>query len=177
MLIDLRKAASIVLMFFILVETLDGIAQNEIKFDSPCLEMLGVSSIENISIEGMNLKLYIENEEREMKEVRREIHNASDFKLQRDSNYTIEVSKSGYATRMISISTSLPKSSTSNPIYICDFELELIEDPKAAENQQLIFPLVLIDYDAIKDAVVEKGNDFINISCMDYVLKFRMILF
>ncbi len=141
---------------------LRAVAQNEtgIVHDSVCLKIQGLAMSKGQPIDGVNAKLYKENMEMEMVEVTSVSHHSHDFffNLDKNSYYTIEVSKPGYITRMISISTNLPPDVRIDPIFEYQIELEMHEEKEVLDDYYLDFPIALIDYDPVKDVFVSHGK-------------------
>ncbi len=128
--------------------------------DTICLKIKGIAMSKGQPIDGVNAKLYKENEEMEMVEVTSVSHHSHDFffNLAKDSYYTIEISKPGYITRMISISTKLPSGVKADPIFEYEIELEMHKEKAGADDYYLDFPIALIDYDPAKDVFVSHGK-------------------
>ncbi|HET6224793.1 MAG TPA: hypothetical protein VFF27_00845 [Bacteroidia bacterium] len=136
-------------------------AQNDVPDgDSICLKIQGLAMQKGQPIDGVNAKLYRENQEMEMVEVTSVSHHSHDFffDLAKNSYYTIEVSKPGYITRMISISTKLPAGVKIDPIFIYQIELEMHPEKVGVDDYYLDFPIALIDYDPVKDVFVSHGK-------------------
>jgi hypothetical protein len=128
--------------------------------DSICLKIQGLAMSKGLPIDGVNAKLYKENQEMEMVEVTSVSHHSHDFffNLSKNSYYTIEVSKPGYITRMISISTKMPASVKIDPIFEYLIELEMHKEKQGVDDYYLDFPIALIDYDPVKDVFVSHGK-------------------
>lgn len=128
--------------------------------DSVCLKIQGLAMSKGLPIDGVNAKLYRENEEMEMVEVTSVSHHSHDFffTLDKNSYYTIEVSKPGYITRMISISTKLPPAVKTEPIFEYLIELEMHPEKEGVDDYYLDFPIALIDYDPVKDVFISHGK-------------------
>jgi hypothetical protein len=128
--------------------------------DSVCLKIQGLAMSKGQPIDGVNAKLYRENEEMEMVEVTSVSHHSHDFffTLDKNSYYTIEVSKPGYITRMISISTKLPPGVKTEPVFEYQIELEMHKEKAGVDDYYLDFPIALIDYDPVKDVFVSHGK-------------------
>lgn len=125
-----------------------------------CLEVIGIAMDGTIPVDGVNVKLYKENEEMEMNEVTSVAYHehSFNFKLARDTYYTIEVYKLGYVSRLISISTKLPATVVTNPIFRYEFELQLFKEKKTTDDYYLDFPVALIDYDEKRDLFIAHGK-------------------
>src|SRR6185295_826397 len=128
--------------------------------DSVCLKIQGLAMSKGQPIDGVNAKLYRENEEMEMVEVTSVSHHSHDFffTLDKNSYYTIEVTKPGYITRMISISTKLPSAVKIEPIFEYQIELGMHKERVGVDDYYLDFPIALIDYDPVKDVFVSHGK-------------------
>lgn len=142
--------------------SLKSLAQKDLAgvSDSACLKIQGLAMSKGQPIDGVNAKLYRENEEMEMVEVTSVSHHSHDFffTLDKNSYYTIEVSKPGYITRMISISTKLPASVKIEPMFEYLIELEMHLEKQGVDDYYLDFPIALIDYDPVKDVFVSHGK-------------------
>lgn len=134
--------------------------QNSYNDSLICLEIRGIAMCNKIPLDGVNVKLFMENEEMEMTEITSVEHHEHlfRFKLQKDSYYTIEISKPGYFTRMVSISTKLPKEVSLKPIFTFEFEVEMTVQQPVKDDYYLDFPIALIDYDAKRGAFVSHGK-------------------
>lgn len=140
-------------------------AQNIFNDSLVCLEVNGIALSNNIPLDGVNVKLYMENEEMEMIEITSVEHHdhSFSFKLQRDAYYTIEVSKEGYFTRTVSISTKLPKEVSSKPLFVFEFEVEMPKSKSVKDDYYMDFPVALIDYDTKRKVFVSHGKYTTNI--------------
>jgi hypothetical protein len=128
--------------------------------DTVCLKIKGLAICEGKPLDGVNAKLYKENDEMEMVEITSVSHHSHDFffNLAKNSYYTIEISKPGFITRMISISTKLPAGVKADPIFEYEIELEMHKERQVADDYYLDFPIALIDYDPVKDVFVSHGK-------------------
>jgi hypothetical protein len=135
-------------------------AQNSYNDSLICLEVNGIALSNKIALDGVNVRLFMENEEMELMEVTSVEHHdhSFSFKLQRDSYYTIEISKPGYFTRTVSISTKLPKEVNHKPIFVFEFEVDMPKQTTVVDDYYLDFPIALIDYDAKKGVFVSHGK-------------------
>ena len=162
----MKAFKSIKLIVFVLfmcyIFNLKSLAQTDPSgaSDSVCLKIQGLAMSKGQPIDGVNAKLYRENEEMEMVEVTSVSHHSHDFffNLDKNSYYTIEVSKPGYITRMISISTKLPPGVKTEPIFEYLIELEMHLEKQGVDDYYLDFPIALIDYDPVKDVFVSHGK-------------------
>lgn len=125
-----------------------------------CLEVNGIALSNKIPLDGVNVRLFMENEEMELIEVTSVEHHDHSFtlKLQKNSYYTIEISKPGYLTRLVSISTNLPKEVKIKPIFTFEFEVDMPKEQTVADDYYLDFPIALIDFDSKKGVFVSHGK-------------------
>lgn len=135
-------------------------AQNIYNDSLICLEINGIALSNKLPLDGVNVRLFMENEEMELTEITSIEHHDHTFtlKLQKDSYYTIEVSKPGYITRIISVSTKLPKDVKIKPIFVFQFEVEMPKEKTVTDDYYLDFPIALIDYDVNKGVFVSHGK-------------------
>ena len=129
--------------------------QNKEEKPQTCLEIFGIALDENNEpINGVHVTLYRQNEEQELAEVTAvDYHDhAFSFKLDANEHYTIEVTKEGYVTRTVSISTMLPASVSLKDIFHYEFELQMFKtNGSLYDAYYLDFPVALISYDAQHD--------------------------
>lgn len=153
---------AVIVLLMCNIFNIKSIAQTDavIPKDSVCLKIQGLAMNNGQPIDGVNAKLYRENQEMEMVEITSVSHHSHDFFFNLDKNayYTIEVSKPGYITRMISISTKLPKGVKTEPIFEYEIELEMHEEREVVDDYYLDFPIALIDYDPEKDVFTAHGK-------------------
>lgn len=152
-------------LFVVIAVKNSGLSQN-IYIDSlVCLEVNGIATNNKEPLGNVNVKLYMENEEMEMTEVTNVEHHdhSFSFKLQRNKHYTIEISKPGYFTRFVSISTNLPDNISSKPLFTFDFEVEMVKTTPVTDDYYLDFPIALIDYNNEKGVFVMHGKYTANI--------------
>ena len=148
------------LLTILTISFLTSKSQNIYNDSLICLEVNGIALSNKIPLDGVNVKLYMENEEMELIEITSVEHHDHSFtlKLQKDSYYTIEISKPGYLTRLVSISTKLPKDVKIKPIFIFEFEVDMPKEQTVADDYYLDFPIALIDFDAKKGVFVSHGK-------------------
>ena len=119
-----------------------------------CLEIIGMAINEkNEPMDEVSVKLFQENEEMECVEVtcvNYHDHNFV-FNLNSDKYYTIEISKPGYVTRLVAISTTLPQDVNPEPIFKYAFDIMLYKEKKGVEDYYLDFPIALIGYNSKHD--------------------------
>ena len=141
-------------------------ANNPIKKDSiksnECLVVIGIALDEkNEPIDGVNIKLYKENEETVWAEGTIVVYHDHNFKFVLDANeyYTIEISKPGYVKRLVSISTKLPSNVSIRPLFKYEFDIVLFKDREGVDDYYLDFPVALISYHA-KTAIFDNNNKY-----------------
>ena len=149
-----------VFIYIIFISTGQLISQVMNAGDSVCVQVIGIALMDEHPIDGVDVTLYQENEEMEMTEITSVSYHEHRFlfSLKRDQYYTIKVAKEGYVTRMVAISTKLPKAVDLNPVFVYEFELEMFKEKKDVNNYYLDFPIGLIDYDAKEDAFVSRDK-------------------
>ena len=127
-----------------------------------CLEVYGIAldSAEQ-PINGVSVKLYKENDELEWTEVTSVAYHDHmfGFKLDVNEHYTIEVSKDGYVTRSVAISTMIPSTVSLEQLFHYEFEVQLFKENKAMDDYYLDFPVALVSYDA-KNDVFDNNNNY-----------------
>jgi len=150
----------LIILFFTFNFTGNIKAQADKKDSLFCLEIIGIAMTDKAPLDGVDVKLYRENEEMEMTEITSVAYHEHSFmfKLARDSYYTIEVSKEGYVTRIVTISTKLPKDVIADPPFTYEFEVNLFKAKKNMDDYYLDFPVALIDYNVKKDVFESHGK-------------------
>ena len=119
-----------------------------------CLEVLGIAmDADEKPIDGVQVRLFRENEELEWTDITSVMYHEHSFifKLEANNYYTIEVSKPGYVTRSVGISTKLPANVSLDELFRYEFEVQLFKEKKNEDDYYLDFPVALISYDAAKD--------------------------
>ncbi len=127
-----------------------------------CLEVIGIAIDEkNEAVDGVEVKLFKENEELEWVEVTTVSYHDHNFAFRLETNqyYTIEVTKAGYITRSVVISTELPKNVDLRIIFKYGFEVVLFKEKKWKDDFYLDFPVALISYNK-KSEVFENSNNY-----------------
>jgi hypothetical protein len=123
--------------------------------DNPvCLNVFGIAVDKNSKpIDGVEVKLYKENDEMEWIEITSIQHHEHSFNFKLTSNeyYTIEISKSGYVTRSVGICTRIPQGLSLETIFRYEFEVELFEVKQNTDDYYLDFPVALISYNPKRD--------------------------
>ena len=131
------------------------IAQNtsSLKNDSTvCLQLIGLATERSIPIDGVIVKLYKENEEMLWEEITSVVYHEHSFSfdLNRNCYYTVEISKPGYVTRSVGISTKLPDDIKTNDVkFTFEFEVELFKEKKDVDDYYLDFPVALINFNEL----------------------------
>ena len=114
-----------------------------------CLKVKLRPSIDGSAAEGVTVRLYQENNE----QVR--IDSTDDksivFILEKDHEYTIEVSKLGRFSRKVYISTKLPEEIEMGPLFRYVMDIELPPSGKLADDFYMDFPIAIISYNNNKD--------------------------
>ena len=121
---------------------------------SVCLQVIGIAMEKNIPINGVIVKLYKENEELIWEEITSvEYHEHSfSFNLNRNCYYTVEISKSGYVTRSVGISTKLPDNIKTDEVkFTFEFEVELFKEKKDVNDYYLDFPVALLNFNELTE--------------------------
>lgn len=153
------------LMIGVLVMPTEGLATgngNNRNKAEVCLEIQGLALDENNKpINGVEVRLLLENEELEWIEVTSIPYHEHGFKfsLLPNKQYTIEVSKQGYVTRSIHISTKIPAYVDLVQAFRYEFDLQLFKEKKGVDDYYLDFPIALISYDSLK-AVFDYSRNY-----------------
>lgn len=128
----------------------------------PCLEVVGIALGENNeAIDGVEVKLFRENEEMEWVEITHVTYHDHNFTFTLDVNsyYTIEVSKPGFVKRSVAISTKLPSDISIKTLFKYGFEVVLFKEKKELNDFYLDFPVALISYNP-KTEVFENSTTY-----------------
>ncbi|MBI2269309.1 MAG: hypothetical protein HYU69_03020 [Bacteroidetes bacterium] len=114
-----------------------------------CLDVIVKASEKTHSLSDITLKVYLGNE------VVFEINNISRKKISLNVNehYTIEVSKEGYFSKLVSVSTFMPSDADLDDGYVYEYDLDfdLVKQKKGIDTYYMDFPIALISYNGIKD--------------------------
>ena len=144
----------------------NSIAGNQTKTDtvksSTCLEVLGIAlNVYKEPINGVEVRLYKENEEMEWAEITSVIYHEHSFIFKLDANeyYTIEISKPGFVTRTLGISTKVPSTLSLKQMFRYEFQVELFQKKEGVDDYYLDFPVALISYDK-KNDVFDNNNAY-----------------
>jgi hypothetical protein len=127
-----------------------------------CLEVVGIALDQRDQpINGVTVTLYKENSEQEWTEVTSVTYHEHSFLFSLEANeyYTIEVSKPGFVTRSIGISTQLPTTVSLKEMFKYEFEVSLFKEKKGVDDYYLDFPVALISYDSKHD-VFDNNNAY-----------------
>jgi hypothetical protein len=119
-----------------------------------CLEILGIAMDSgNKPIDGVEVRLFRENNELEWTEITSVVYHEHSFifKLEANEYYTIEISKPGFVTRSVGISTRIPDNISLKQLFRYEFEVELFREKKVSDDYYLDFPVALISYDSKRD--------------------------
>lgn len=124
--------------------------KSKVKDDTTvCLQIIGIAIEKDVPVDGVVVKLFKENEELHWEEITCVVYHehSFSFNLNKNTYYTVEVSKPGYVTRSIGISTSLPDNVIIGDVkFTFEFELELFKEKKNVDDYYLDFPVALIKY-------------------------------
>lgn len=135
------------------------------KEENPvCLEVFGLAISPNQeAIDGVNIKLFKENDELEWTEITSVLYHdhSFSFKLEANAYYTIEVSKPGYVNRSVGISTHIPSGVSLKQVFTYEFEVEMFPEKKEVDDYYMDFPVALISYNKKAD-VFDNNNAYTN---------------
>jgi hypothetical protein len=137
-------------------------AQSKSNDTTVCLQIIGVAISKTEPVNGVTVRLFKENEELMWEEVSViPYHEHSfTFSLLGNSNYSIEVSKEGYISRLVSINTTLPDDVViKGNKFVFEFEVELQKNIKANDDFYLDFPIAIISYNSTS-GVFENHDDY-----------------
>lgn len=109
-----------------------------------CLELCARAVFNDEKQTGLTVRLYCGNEE--IVKIDSTEFEKVYFTLKRDQYYTVEISKPGYLTRRIGISTAIPKSVPLKPIFRFEFDVEMMKEIKAQDDFYLDFPVALVSF-------------------------------
>ncbi len=137
------------LLALLLVSVLCSGQERVAKDTSECLEISGFVTKDGKPQKDILVKLWLENEEVANLDIKKQYK--FKFKLKRSSTYTIEVSKPGYVTRLISVSTKLPPEASEDNMFRFSFEMELLEQSNKLDPYYSDFPSAFISYNSKLD--------------------------
>lgn len=69
------------------------------------------------------------------------------FVLDRNKRYTICINAPDFYQRLITINTDLPEHVNTIPLFIFEFEIELIPEIKGVDDYYMDFPIAIIEFD------------------------------
>ncbi|HEX8516378.1 MAG TPA: hypothetical protein VF868_09285 [Bacteroidia bacterium] len=147
-------ATALFLNIFLATPLAAGANPNTDSADTICLEVNGIAlDTRNLPIDGAQIRLYKENDELEWSEITSAIHHEHhfQFKLEVNSHYTIEISKPGFITRLVSISTIIPPHVSLEQIFKYEFDVQLLSSEEKLNDYYIDFPVALISYDSKRD--------------------------
>ena len=128
-----------------------------------CLKVVGLAIDEkNMAIDGVEIKLFKQNDEMEEIEITNVEHHEHSFSFTLESNeyYTVQISKPGYVKRSVVFYTDLPSDVNVKGIFIYEFEVILFKEKKM-DDYYLDFPIALVHYSKIKQCF-ENNNHYTN---------------
>ena len=85
------------------------------------------------------------------------------FMLECNKQYSLHILAGGYYSRLIKINTIVPANVNTSPVFIFEFEVELLKVTKGVDDFFMDFPIALISYEAKieKFTFSKKYTDFI----------------
>jgi hypothetical protein len=121
------------------------------EYNGKCLEVTVKPTENDLDLNGVIIKVYLGNEA--VSVINSDIIAMKKISLCRNKHYTIEISKKGYYSKLVSISTVLPKDIEFDDefVYEYDLQLELVKQKKGADTYYMDFPAALISYDFASD--------------------------
>lgn len=113
--------------------------------DPDCLELCVRPAIGGTYQSGVTITLYCGNEvvERIDSTERTRVF----FTLKRDRYYTVEVSRKGYVSRLVGVSTAMPHNVVLKPIFRFECDVELPRAMEGVDDFYLDFPAGLVRFD------------------------------
>jgi hypothetical protein len=120
------------------------------KREEVCLEVTGLAVNHlNVPLDSVSVRLYKGSEEIDWMDLTAVPHHEHRFKYSFQTNeyYTIEVSRPGYISRRIAVSTELPEELELDPIFHFTFDVELIPESEKLNEFYTDFPIAIISYD------------------------------
>jgi len=132
------------------------------KKENTCLQVIGSALDENgFPLSGIEIILLKDNEElvKQMVYSDEDAQNMIFYGLTRNAHYSIVISKEGYVSRLISISTDLPDDvKIRKNIFVFEFEVSLYAVSDTDNNYYLDFPIAIISYDPASDGFVNHNQ-------------------
>jgi hypothetical protein len=152
----LQKLLPVIVIFisFINASQAKNGKKNDTIQNTVCLEVLGIAlDSDDQPVDGVEVKLFQENSELEWTEITNvKYHDHSFFfRLEANQYYTIEISKPGYVSRSIAISTAIPSSISLKELFRYEFEVGLFKEEKNMNDFYFDFPVALISYNPHRD--------------------------
>jgi hypothetical protein len=135
----------LVLLAILALSAVFAFAQDAVQ----CLKVKVRPTVDGKTAEGVNIRLYLDNNE--MLRVDSTDERYAVFVLERDKNYTIEVSKEGRFTRRVSISTRMPEELETGPLFKYVMDIELPPSVDLADDFYMDFPIAIISYNEDRD--------------------------
>ncbi len=119
--------------------------------NSKCLEVTVKSTENDKALKGTTVKLYWENEPVSI--INADITSLQKIVLDRNKHYTIEVSKEGYYSKLVSISTFLPLNVEKDMDYLYEYflQMDLMKKKPGTDPYYTDFPIALISYKKAED--------------------------
>jgi hypothetical protein len=121
-----------------------------IRDTTDCLEISGVVTKDGKPQTEVTVKLWLENEPLATIDLKKAFK--FKFVLKKDANYSIIISKPGFITRIVSVSTKLPKDASTESLFRFYFELELVSEKENHDPFYEDFPTAHITYNTKLDA-------------------------
>jgi len=150
----LKNLVSVLLMIVAISFTSQANEMKDSLSSITCLEVIGIAVDEdNKPIDGVEVRLYKENEELEWTEITSVAYHEHSFifNLAPNEYYTIEISKKGFVSRLVAISTKIPSNISLEEKFHYEFEVSLFKVKKQSDDYYLDFPVALISYNKERD--------------------------
>ncbi len=115
------------------------------------MHVIGMAVENGIPVDGVSVKLFKANEELEYEEISsvpKHDHHFT-FDLMGNAYYTIQVSKEGYATRSVGITTNVPETfviSEVNPKNSFELEVEIFKLKIGDDDEYVDFPIAMVKF-------------------------------
>jgi hypothetical protein len=144
----LKRTLLIVFFGFFASASFGSIIAKQDSMD--CLEISGMVTINGKPQSDVMVKLWFENEQISTIDLKKQFK--FKFILKKNAAYSIIVSRPGFITRLVSISTKLPNDVSTESLFRFYFELELIPEKDSKDPFYADFPTANISYNPLKDA-------------------------
>lgn len=115
------------------------------KEEPVCLEVVTIPTINREVVKGCTIKIYCGTEL--ITQIDSTDRKKLYFRLKRNSEYTIEVSKEGYLTRSVYFNTTLPEDVKLKPIFTFEYEVDLPRQIEGGDQTILDFPVALVTFE------------------------------